>query len=125
MVDNLPEQSPAMVKKQWLVRSHTNPIEEDYLFNIKKDVSPFFSRRLILDQTLGEGSYGQVFKALNKKTNQMRAIKIIAKSRVKNEERLKNEIEIMSTLVGRNVRAKLTYFRTTPTSSSSTRPLRI
>ena len=48
---------------------------------------------------LGSGTYGAVFKAVNKISKEVRAIKAIAKSKVKNPESFKNEIEIMKKLV--------------------------
>ena len=48
---------------------------------------------------LGSGTYGAVFKATHKVTKDPRAIKAIAKAKVKNPESFKNEIEIMKKLV--------------------------
>lgn len=48
---------------------------------------------------LGSGTYGQVVKAKLKGSKITRAIKIIPKSKVKNPDRFKREIEIMRTLV--------------------------
>jgi serine/threonine protein kinase len=48
---------------------------------------------------LGSGTYGAVFVATHKVTKEPRAIKAIAKSKVKNPETFKNEIEIMKKLV--------------------------
>jgi len=44
---------------------------------------------------IGQGSYGSVCKAKNKATNQVRAVKTISKSRMKNLERFRLEIAIM------------------------------
>eukprot|EP00928_Gymnodinium_smaydae_P018457 TRINITY_DN17022_c0_g2_i2.p1 TRINITY_DN17022_c0_g2~~TRINITY_DN17022_c0_g2_i2.p1 ORF type:complete len:517 (+),score=137.34 TRINITY_DN17022_c0_g2_i2:91-1641(+) len=44
---------------------------------------------------LGEGSYGAVYKARNKDTQSIRAVKTIAKDQMKNVERFKQEIAIM------------------------------
>eukprot|EP00913_Durusdinium_trenchii_P028786 g26994.t1 len=44
---------------------------------------------------LGEGSYGYVCKGKNKATNAIRAVKTIAKGKMKNIERFKQEIAIM------------------------------
>jgi serine/threonine protein kinase len=48
---------------------------------------------------LGAGTYGSVFKGVNLETNETRAIKAILKSKVKNQERFKIEIDIMRKLV--------------------------
>ena len=50
---------------------------------------------------LGSGTYGAVFKGTHKFTKEPRAIKAIAKSKVKNPESFKNEIEIMKKLVSK------------------------
>lgn len=50
-------------------------------------------------QKLGSGTYGSVFKAVSKITKEPRAIKAIAKNKVKDPESFKNEIEIMRKLV--------------------------
>jgi len=41
---------------------------------------------------MGTGTYGAVFKALHKITKDARAIKAIAKAKVKNKESFQNEI---------------------------------
>ena len=48
---------------------------------------------------MGEGSYGRVIKAIRKNKDQLRAIKIVSKSKVSDPERFKTEIEILKTLV--------------------------
>lgn len=53
--------------------------------------------------TLGQGTYGSVSKARKKDTGQMRAVKTISKSQVKNLERFRQEIAIMKDLDHPNV----------------------
>ena len=48
---------------------------DDYMFNF--------------NDLLGEGSYGQVFKGKNEKTNQVVAIKMLSKDIIDNDEYLK------------------------------------
>lgn len=48
---------------------------------------------------MGSGSYGRVFSAKIKDTDQVRAIKVIPKSKVKNPDRFTREIDIMRNLV--------------------------
>ena len=48
---------------------------------------------------IGSGTYGNVIKATTKGGSIPRAIKIIPKSKVKNKQRFKNEIDIMIKLV--------------------------
>lgn len=52
---------------------------------------------------LGSGTYGSVYKAKKKDSRIVRAIKQIPKSKVKNAERFKSEIEIMGTLDHPNI----------------------
>jgi calcium-dependent protein kinase len=51
-------------------------------------------------KAIGEGSYGQVFRALNRKTNEIRAIKKVAKEQLKLEElqRMGDEVNIMKVM---------------------------
>jgi calcium-dependent protein kinase len=56
-----------------------------------------------IKKAIGTGSYGSVIKAFVKGTKIARAIKIIPKSRVKNPERFKMEIEIMKNLDHPNI----------------------
>ncbi len=51
---------------------------------------------IIILKLLGSGSYGDVIKGTVKGTNTKRAIKIIKKSKVKNPEKFKIEIDIMT-----------------------------
>merc|ERR1711988_277175 len=52
---------------------------------------------------LGEGSYGSVSKCVNKKTQQVRAVKSIAKQQMKNLDRFKQEIAIMKIMDHPNI----------------------
>eukprot|EP00435_Cladocopium_sp_Y103_P051455 s1338_g16.t1 len=52
---------------------------------------------------LGEGSYGYVCKGKNKATNAIRAVKTIAKGKMKNIERFKQEIAIMKMMDHPNI----------------------
>jgi calcium-dependent protein kinase len=74
------------VKKTWFIKSKMGKIEDEY--NLKTDK----------DKPIGSGTYGNVFKATKKDTNQTRAVKVIPKNKVKNQERFKSEIDIMTTL---------------------------
>lgn len=48
---------------------------------------------------LGSGTYGSVYKAKKKESKIVRAVKQIPKSKVKNTERFKAEIDITRSLV--------------------------
>ena len=54
---------------------------------------------MVFSQVIGEGSYGKVVKAVRKNKMQMRAIKIISKSRVNDPEKFKTEMDILKDLV--------------------------
>ncbi|SCM13041.1 calcium-dependent protein kinase 5, putative [Plasmodium chabaudi adami] len=100
-------------------RSSVN-IARDMLNN-NLNLSPYFDRSQIIQETilmnndelaelyeldkykLGKGSYGNVVKAINKKTGQAKAIKIIDKKRINNIERLKREILIMKQMDHPNI----------------------
>lgn len=64
----------------------------------------------ITKNLLGKGSYGKVHLGYLKGTNIQRAIKIIDKSKVKNVERFKLEVEIMMKLDHPNVLRLYDYF---------------
>jgi calcium-dependent protein kinase len=74
------------VKKTWFIKSKPGKIEEYYNFKADKD------------KPVGSGTYGNVFKATTKDTTQARAIKVIPKVKVRNQDRFKTEIEIMRNL---------------------------
>lgn len=57
-----------------------------------------------MDETpLGQGAFGEVFKGTEKKTKEVRAIKKIAKAKIKNPQRFFNEITALKTLDHPNV----------------------
>lgn len=85
MVDN-----SVKVKKTWFIRSKEGKIEDYYNLKANKEV-------------LGTGTYGSVIKATTKDGNQPRAIKIIPKGKVKDAERFKSEIQILSQLDHPNI----------------------
>jgi len=55
------------------------------------------------EKKLGQGSYGSVSKGVNKMTKQIRAVKTIAKARLKNIESFKQEVSIMKSLDHPNI----------------------
>jgi len=80
-----PTNNNVTVKKTWFIKSKEGKIEDYYSFRPEKDL-------------LGQGTYGNVIKATTKDTTQPRAIKIIPKIKVRNQDRFKTEIEIMRNL---------------------------
>ncbi len=48
---------------------------------------------------MGSGTYGNVIKAVEKNSKALRAIKVIQKNKVRNQDRFKLEIDIMRQLV--------------------------
>ncbi|EAR82389.1 calmodulin-domain kinase (macronuclear) [Tetrahymena thermophila SB210] len=81
--------SDIFVKKQWFIKSNLGKLEDFYEFDTRK--------------ILGSGTYGNVYKAKKKDSKIVRAVKQIPKSKVKNAERFKREIEIMRTLDHPNI----------------------
>lgn len=68
-----------VVKKAFFVSSNPGDVKDSYDFGKK----------------LGDGSYGSVFLGTHKVTGQVRAIKQIPKSRIRDPERMESEISIM------------------------------
>jgi len=82
--------SSVKIKKTWFIQSREGKIEDFYNTKNFKEV-------------LGSGTYGSVIKASTKEGNQLRAIKVIPKSKVKDAERFKSEIEILAQLDHPNI----------------------
>lgn len=78
------------VKKTWFIQSREGKVEDFYNTKANKEV-------------LGTGTYGSVVKATTKDGNQPRAIKIIPKGKVRDAERFKSEIQILSQLDHPNI----------------------
>ena len=55
---------------------------------------------------MGSGTYGNVIKAVEKNTKATRAIKVIQKNKVRNQDRFKLEIDIMRQLVKKTKKQK-------------------
>ena len=77
-----------ILKKEWFVVNKDGDVFNDYDFDTK---------------ILGEGTYGVVFKAVEKDTREIRAIKRIARETIKNYKRFLNEINALKTLDHPNV----------------------
>ena len=73
----------------------------------QRDVSLYYN---ITNTLLGKGSYGKVHLGYLKGTNVQRAVKIIDKSKVRNVERFKLEVEIMMKLDHPNILRLYDYF---------------
>ncbi|CAK88109.1 unnamed protein product (macronuclear) [Paramecium tetraurelia] len=82
-------QEDIFLKKQWFIKSCEGKIEQYYDINLKK--------------VIGSGTYGSVVKAVLKGTKQQRAVKVIPKSKVKNPERFKREIDILRAMDHPNI----------------------
>ena len=50
-------------------------------------------------QAIGKGTYGEVVSAKHRETGQVRAIKTIPRSKIKNWERFQTEVRILQQLV--------------------------
>ncbi|EGR31676.1 protein kinase domain protein [Ichthyophthirius multifiliis] len=77
------------LKRQWFITSSKGKLYENYDIDQKK--------------VLGSGTYGSVFKAKKKDSKIIRAVKQIPKSKVKNTERFKAEIDITRSLDHPNI----------------------
>eukprot|EP00922_Rhytidocystis_sp_ex-Travisia-forbesii_P049188 GHVS01073256.1.p1 GENE.GHVS01073256.1~~GHVS01073256.1.p1 ORF type:complete len:638 (-),score=86.27 GHVS01073256.1:710-2623(-) len=83
--------SPLMVgkfRREGFILSYSGPLTDYYEVEQKK---------------LGQGTYGSVCRAINKSTKSVKAVKTIAKSKVKNVERFRQEIAIMKSLDHPNI----------------------
>lgn len=61
-------------------------------------------------KTLGKGTYGEVSKAVHKDTGQVRAIKKIPRSKIKNWDRFLTEVKILQQLDHPHVIKLYEYF---------------
>ena len=68
----------------------------------------------ITNKLIGEGSYGKVFKAYDKKTKNLCAVKIITKKKKKKEDlkKILQEIEILKSLNHPNIIKFLNHYET-------------
>lgn len=73
--------------------------KEDFVFNKKEKLSDDYE----LDQELGKGTYGVVYKGIHKATGEIRAIKQIARSKIKKYERFINEVNALKMLDHPNI----------------------
>eukprot|EP00922_Rhytidocystis_sp_ex-Travisia-forbesii_P049190 GHVS01073259.1.p1 GENE.GHVS01073259.1~~GHVS01073259.1.p1 ORF type:complete len:657 (-),score=105.06 GHVS01073259.1:698-2668(-) len=83
--------SPLMVgkfRREGFILSYSGPLTDYYEVEQKK---------------LGQGTYGSVCRAINRSTKSVKAVKTIAKSKVKNVERFRQEIAIMKSLDHPNI----------------------
>ena len=55
-----------------------------------------YNKKYLIIQELGMGAFSKVFRVENKKTNEVFACKELIKTKIKDEEKFRNEIEIMS-----------------------------
>jgi len=84
-----------IIRKQTMIVKNTQPIETVYQFETKQ---------------LGKGSYGEVCAAIHKTSQQKRAVKTIARSKIRNWERFQTEVRILQTLDHPNVIKLYEYF---------------
>ena len=91
-MDNI---SDIVIKKSTMIRKNEQPIGEVYLVHKKP---------------LGTGAYGVVSLCKHKVTGQERAVKKVAKKKIKNMERFQQEIEILQQLDHPHVLKLYEYF---------------
>lgn len=78
-----------VIKKDFFVKSRKDNVKDEFDFLSVKSVFYFF-------QILGKGAYGTVYKAKEKEyPNLIRAIKVIKKKNVKNQQALIDEVNIL------------------------------
>lgn len=89
------KQDGFLIRKQTMIRKNENSIEDVYKIGKKP---------------LGTGAYGVVSKAVHRTTHQERAVKKVAKKKIKNMDRFKQEITILQQLDHPNVLKLYEYF---------------
>ena len=83
------------IKKATMIQKNLHKIEDVYKIDKK---------------TLGTGAYGIVSRVKHKDTGQIRAVKKVAKKKIKNMERFQQEITILQLLDHPNVLKLYEYF---------------
>ena len=73
--------------------------KRDFIRIIQDDITNHYE----VIKKLGEGSYGKIYKAKNKITGDIRAMKQIEKSKITDLQTFKNEIEILSRMDHPNI----------------------
>lgn len=94
--------SPFPMNKQFFIPTNPGEAIQDHYDIQNATVSNnifMFKIKYCFGKVIGEGSYGKVVKALRKNKMQLRAIKIISKSRVNDPEKFKTEMDILKDLV--------------------------
>ena len=84
-----------LIRKETMIRKNENKIEDVYRISKKP---------------LGTGAYGIVSKCTHNETKQERAVKKVAKKKIKNMDRFKQEITILQKLDHPNVLKLYEYF---------------
>jgi len=77
---------------------------------ITKNVQPITDVYNLETKALGSGTYGVVRKGIHKQTHQERAVKVIARKKIKNWERFTTEVKILQTLDHPNIIKLYEYF---------------
>lgn len=90
-----PGEGNFLIRKSTMIMKNERKIEDVY----KIDKKP-----------LGTGAYGVVSRVKHKETGQIRAVKKVARKKIKNMERFKQEIQILQLLDHPNVLKLYEYF---------------
>ena len=93
-----------LIRKQTMIVKNTKTIDQVYRRDAKvsspiKSVLYHNFSRAFLPKQLGKGTYGEVSACTHIETGQRRAVKVIARSKIKNWERFQTEVRILQTLV--------------------------
>lgn len=62
-------------------------------------VSKRYNKSPTLQQEIGSGGYGKVYRARHRENSSIRAIKVIPRPKIRNYERFKKEVDVLKTLV--------------------------
>ena len=92
---NVADRGGFFIKKSTMIQKNSKKIEDVYKIDKK---------------TLGTGAYGIVSRVKHKETGQIRAVKKVAKKKIKNMERFQQEITILQLLDHPNVLKLYEYF---------------
>lgn len=81
--------------------------KENFIVKNSANIDSIYKRE---KKPIGKGTYGEVIRAKHRETGQIRAIKLIPRSKIKNWERFTTEVRILQQLDHPNVIKLYEYF---------------